>query len=156
MADLVLPNLGEHLCVRSYLAPGKRTQVVVQRDDAILTDEELKSRWPAVLKAIRSELEAWVHHGSSSRKRRVEARNIIDVKLVLSWKHLQEAQTVQQSITSGLAQTKRVIKCRITIRGFKDKDARFLENNAGTRLKPADSGVHRHVVRSEYMHHWHK
>ena len=65
MVDLVLPNLGEHLCVRSYLAPGKRTQVVVLRGNAIL---ELKSHWADVLKAIKSELEAWAHHGCIRRK----------------------------------------------------------------------------------------
>ena len=43
IAALVISNLGEHLCVRSYLAPGKRAQVVVQRDDAILTEEQRKS-----------------------------------------------------------------------------------------------------------------
>ena len=65
MVDLVLPNLGEHLCFRSYLAPVKRTQVVVHRGNAIL---ELKSHWPDVLKAIKSELEAWAHHGCIRRK----------------------------------------------------------------------------------------
>ena len=45
--------------------------------------------------------------------------------------NMQEAQTVQQHITSGPAQTQRVIKRRITIRGFKDMVARFLENYAG-------------------------
>ena len=49
MDDLVIPDLGEHLCVRSYLAPGRRTQVVAQRDGAIRTEEELQSHWPDVL-----------------------------------------------------------------------------------------------------------
>ena len=43
MVGLVLPNLGEHLCVRSYLAPGNQTQVVVQGDDAFPAEEELRS-----------------------------------------------------------------------------------------------------------------
>eukprot|EP00969_Alexandrium_andersonii_P059512 2620801-Alexandrium_andersonii.AAC.1 len=41
----VSPEAGEHLAARVYAAPGKKSQVVVQRDDALLAPEETKQRW---------------------------------------------------------------------------------------------------------------
>ena len=59
------------------------------------------------------------------------ARNIIDVKWVLKWKFEQAARSVQESQRSGPAATRRVIRARLTIRGFKDVDACMLDNYAG-------------------------
>eukprot|EP00969_Alexandrium_andersonii_P282978 12509209-Alexandrium_andersonii.AAC.1 len=82
--------------------------------------------------AIKVELETWVKYGCISRKKRSMARNIIDVKWVLKWKHEQQARSVEESQATGPAHTKRVIRARLTIRGFKDMDAQDLENYAGT------------------------
>ena len=40
----ILPVEGEHLCVRSYKTTGS-SQKVVQRDDALLTPEEVQKSW---------------------------------------------------------------------------------------------------------------
>eukprot|EP00969_Alexandrium_andersonii_P021764 952812-Alexandrium_andersonii.AAC.1 len=55
----VTPEAGEHLVARVYAAPGKKSQVVVQRDDALLTPEETKQHWAEVTSAIKAELETW-------------------------------------------------------------------------------------------------
>ncbi|MFM7989941.1 MAG: hypothetical protein ACKPKO_62570, partial [Candidatus Fonsibacter sp.] len=107
-------------------------QAFVKRDDALLTQEEVQKHWSAVLVAIKQELETWVKYGCISRKSRKLARNIIDVKWVIKWKVEQTARSVQESQQSGPAVTQRVIRARLTIRGFKDVDARMLDNYAGT------------------------
>ena len=74
----------EVLKVRQYLSGQK--QVVVERDDGNVTPAELKQHWPEVLSAIQKELETWVEHNCISRKKRSEARNVIDVRWVYKWK----------------------------------------------------------------------
>ena len=80
----MLPQSGEHLCVRTYTATGT-TQTVVQRDFALLTPDEVNKHWPDVMSAIQQELETWANHGSISRKKRSCSRGIIDVKWVIKW-----------------------------------------------------------------------
>ena len=65
--------------MRIYASTGT-AQTVVQRDDALLTPEEVQKNWPAVMAAIKQELETWVKYGCMSRKKRKLARNIIDCK----------------------------------------------------------------------------
>ena len=81
--------------------------------------------------AIKQEPETWVKYGCVSRKKRRDARNIIDVKWVVKWAIEQDARSVQESQQTGPAQTRRVIRARLTVRGFKDVDARHLDNYAG-------------------------
>ena len=125
------PAPGEYLCVRTYVASSKHQATVVKRDDALLGQDEVNARWPEVMAAIKAELETWVDHKCISRKQRSQARNIIDVKWVLKWKHQQEARSVTESQEAGPAKTVRVIRARLTIRGFKDMDAQGFENYAG-------------------------
>ena len=119
------------MCMRIYQSTG-RAQTVVEREDALLTPEETKQHWPAVLTAMYEELQTWVKYGCISRKPRNQARNIIDVKWVKKWKFEQAARSVEDSRTKGPADTKRIIRARLTVRGFKDMDAKGLENYAGT------------------------
>ena len=51
----MLPQVGEHLCVRTYVA-GNRTQAVVERDDALLTPDEVSKHWAELLAAMELEL----------------------------------------------------------------------------------------------------
>ena len=60
-AEPVVPQSGEHLCVRTYTATGT-TQTVIQRDDALLTQYEVNKHWPEVMSAIKQELETWVKY----------------------------------------------------------------------------------------------
>ena len=63
-AEPITPMHGEHLCVRTYTATGT-TQTVIQRDDALLTPDEVKTHWSDVMSAIKQDLEnlgkVWVH-----------------------------------------------------------------------------------------------
>ena len=65
------------------MLPQGPLETVVQRDDALLTTEEVQNNRPAVVAAIKQELETWVKFGCISRKKRKLARNLIDVKWVL-------------------------------------------------------------------------
>ena len=105
LAEPLLPREGEHLCVRNYAATGP-TQTVVQRDDALLTPDEVQKHWPEVAVAIKQELETWVTYGCISRMKRKLARNIINVKWVTKWKFEQEARNVQESQRSGPSATR--------------------------------------------------
>jgi hypothetical protein len=108
------------------------TQTVVQRDDALLTPDEVNTHWPEVTSAIKQALATWVQYGCISRKKRNCSRNIIDVKWVIKWKLEQTARSVQESQQTGPSNTKRVIRARLTVRGFEGVDARHLDNYVGT------------------------
>ena len=62
------------------------------------------------------------------------AKNIIDCRWVIKWKHeLAAISVADASKQSGAnAVSKRVIRCRPTIRGFKDRGAQNLDSYAGT------------------------
>ncbi|MFM7985086.1 MAG: hypothetical protein ACKPKO_37790, partial [Candidatus Fonsibacter sp.] len=74
--------------------------------------------------AIKQELETCAKYGCISRKPRKLGCNIIAVRWVIIWKFEQAARTVQESQQSGLAATRRVIRARLTLKGFKYVDAR--------------------------------
>ena len=94
---------------------------VVKRDDDVLSPEEVKQHWTDVCKAMVKELQTWVKLGCISRKARSVARNVIDTRWVLKWKW----DTPTVSVEGSRAEDKslkpvRVIRARLTIRGFKD------------------------------------
>ena len=80
------------------------------------------------------ELKTWTSLGCVSRKPRKLSRNIIDTRWVLKWKWDQATQTVEQAKTEK-AQATRVIRARLTIRGFKDVDKDHIDRYAGTSSK---------------------
>ena len=84
---------------------------VVERDDDNLTAEEIKTHSAAVQAAKVKELRAWQHYKCFSRKPRRNARNVIDARWVVKWKWVEEA-----------GKRERVIRARLTVRGFKDLD----------------------------------
>ena len=133
---VVLPGEGEHLCAQIYKAstskhkPGDK-KVVVDRDDALLTKEEVQQHWAEVCSAIQKELETWVKHRCISRKRKAGAKNIIDVRWVFKWKFEHETQTASASLTSNTVK-RRIIRARLCLRGFKDIQANDLDSYAGT------------------------
>ena len=132
--------------MRIYQSTG-RAQTVVEREDALLTPEETNKHWPAVLTAMYEELQTWVKYGCISRKPRNQARNIIDVKWVKKWKFEQAARSVEDSRTKGPADTKRIIRARLTVRGFKDLDAKGLDNYAGTSQRYSQRALVSEAVR---------
>ena len=62
------------------------------------------------------------------------AKNIIDCRWVIKWKHEVAAISVADASKQSGASTvsERVIRCRLTVRGFKDRDAQNLDSYAGT------------------------
>ena len=125
----VVPGPGESLCVQMYL--GGKKQVVVQRDDSNLSNDDVKKHWPEVAAAIQKELETWVAHNCISRKPRRDARNVIDVRWVHKWKWDTVVRSASDS-TEGEATKRLVIRSRLCLRGFKDMQAQELASYAGT------------------------
>ena len=65
------PNAGEIVLLQ--IGPNTVWQVVVQRDDDILTPAQLKERWPEVKKAMLNELQTWAKLKCFSRRSRSSA-----------------------------------------------------------------------------------
>ena len=57
-----------------------------------------------------------------SRRPRKGAQNVIDCRWVIKWKYE----------TPPDGKSRRVIRCRLTVRGFKDRQAQDLDSYAGT------------------------
>ena len=114
-------------------------RAVVEREDDTLTQDELIKHKTLVLSGIREELISWIKHECFVRKPRRISRNILDVRWVAKWKFV-KAETVakgyaksQDHSTAARADGKvRVIRMRMTLRGFKDWDALMLETYSGT------------------------
>ena len=94
------------MCV--YAATGA-ARAVVQRDDALLTADEVQKHWPEVMTAIKQELETRAKNGCTSRTQRKLSRNILDVEWVVKWKFKQDARSVHESQQSGPSATRRVM-----------------------------------------------
>ena len=128
--DPVTPGDNEVLLVQDYFKKTNK-KVVVERDDANLTKDEETKHWPEVAAAIQKELETWVKYKCVSRKKRADAKNIIDVRWVLKWKWETEARDASTS-EQGESAKRRVIRARLCLRGFKDLQAQELASYAGT------------------------
>ena len=95
---------------------------MVETDTDILTQQELSQHKEAVTAAMLDELKTWQKYGCFSRKARKSARNTIDVRWVLKWKKTLDDNGREQ----------RMIRARLTVRGFKDADAANLASYSGT------------------------
>ena len=122
-------------------------RAVVQRDDDTLTPAQVDENWESVEKAMLEELLTWKKHQCFSRKPRAEARNIIDTKWVLKFKHEQASTDAQASTSTTTAQTKRVIRARLTVRGFKDRDRSTIDTYAGTSTRYSQKLICSEAVR---------
>ena len=95
---------------------------VVQRDDDTLTIEEFKVHAQEVVAAsMLSELKTWARLKCFSPRSRAMAKNILDCRWVIKWKHEVAAVSVADaSKQSGAsAVSKRVIRCRLPVRGLR-------------------------------------
>ena len=97
-------------------------KAVIERDTDLLTKEEISKFDKEVTAAIVKELQTWLKYGCFTRRKRSDARNIVDCKWVIKWKH--------ELLPDGT--TRRIIRARLTIRGFKDLDKAELIRYAGT------------------------
>ena len=126
------PKKGEILVQRLYVT-GARS-AVVQRDDDTPTPEELKLHTKEVAASMLSELKTWARLKCFSRRNRAMAKSIVDRRWVIKWKHEVAALSVADASKQSGASTvsKRVIRCRLTVRGLKDRDVQNLDSHAGT------------------------
>ena len=104
-----------HLVVRCF-ASGQREQLI-EKTLNVLTAEEARQHEAECKKAMIDELRRWQSLGAFERCPRSQADNLIDARWVLKWK-----------VVAG----KRLIKARLTVRGFKDMQAQQLETFSGT------------------------
>jgi len=147
------PEQGEVVVVRFYHAkagkPAKRI-VNVERDDNLLTAEEVKKHAEEVKAAMLKELQTWASHTCFSRRSRHGARNIIDCKWVLKWKWDTDTVGADQSASGQAGASRRVIRARLTIRGFKDVDKGNVATYAGTSQRFSQ----RILVSEAVIHGW--
>ena len=106
-------------------------KAVVKRDDSLVTKEELLQHGPEVEAAIQKGFETWVKHECISREPRAGVKNIINVRWVYKWKHEAEVRSAESSDTSS-STTRRVIRARVCLRGFKNVRAQGIANSVGT------------------------
>ena len=96
----------------------------VQSNAAVSDDElrELTRKTPEVITAaILAELMRWVDNAAIKRQRRHLARNLVTSRYVFTWK-LQ-------------ADNSRILKCRLTVHGFKDNEKSSLERYSATATR---------------------
>jgi hypothetical protein len=86
------PNTVEIIIQRMFFSGVKRT--VVQRDDDILTAEELRTHAKEVAAAMLKELITWAELKCFSRRLRKDEKNITDCRWVIKWKHEVSATSV--------------------------------------------------------------
>ena len=97
-------------------------KAVIERDTDLLTRDELVTHSQEVAAAILAELKTWLKYECFTRRDRRTARNVVDCKWVIKWK--------QELLPDG--SKRRIIRARLTIRGFKDIEAADLTRYAGT------------------------
>ena len=132
-------------------------QVVVKRDDDLLTPEQLKEHWTEVQKAMLAELQTWNKLECFSRRPRKGAKNIIDVRWVFKFKW----EVPTSDVTSGsgggrlsaaaakaAATPKRTIRARLTVRGFKDRERGDIDRYAGTSTRCSQKVIVSEAVRN--------
>ena len=113
------PLEADEVYVIRVFASGQQ-QVVIEREMNVLTLAEAMKHENEVKEAIYDELKRWTDLKGFVRYPRSQAKNIIDSRWVLKWK---------------LVDNKRVIKARLTARGFKDAQAQEVKTFAGTATR---------------------
>ena len=115
-----LPSLEEgcYYVVELYAAGLKRT--VVERQNNILSIDEVRQQQAACNKAMMDELQRRRNLKAFERMPKALAHNVVDSRWVLKWKEV-----------GG----KRIIHARLVVRGFKDHQATQLNTFAGTNSR---------------------
>eukprot|EP00959_Pyramimonas_sp_CCMP1952_P203685 4259523-Pyramimonas_sp.AAC.1 len=96
---------------------GCYAETVIEREMSILTKDELNKYVRDVAEVCLLELRRWCVMGVFTRMAQKRATNLVDSRWLLKWK-----------LTGGVWK----IKARLTVRGFKDRQAEALASFAGT------------------------
>ena len=116
------PPEGYVATLQVFLVPLQKAAVT--RDTDLLTDSDYTQYHKEVLAALIEELGIWIQHACFHRRPRAGARNILDVRWVGKWKFVKAKDNPNNKV--------RIIRMRMTLRGFKDMDANDLVTFAGT------------------------
>ena len=119
---------------------------VVKRDDDLLTAQQIKDHWEECIKAMMKELATWHSMKCFSRKPRHQARNIIDTRWVLKWKYDKPLVDALTGKSSGPGV--KIIRARLTVRGFKDRDKEQIARYAGTSSRSSQKVLVSEAVRN--------
>ena len=110
-----------------------------------MTKEEIQKYANLVNEAKLDELKRWQNLQCFRRMPRKDARNKVDGTWVLKWKKVRRE-------VNGVQSWVRIVKARLTARGFKDMQA-FTENvktYSGTATKWAQRAVNAHAAQMGY------
>ena len=114
----------EGMCARLRVYVAGPKKAVIDRDTDLLTPEEFQKHAREVSAAVLEELKVWHDHACFRRRPRRGARNVLDCRWVGKWKRVKHKTDPSQTV--------RVIRMRLTLRGFKDVDADTITTYAGT------------------------
>jgi hypothetical protein len=114
----------DEVCVLQIFATNaQQRKTVIERDTDLLTQEELWTHRPAIEASILEELSIWVKFATFARHWRTNrSQNIMTSRFVAKWKF----------VTDANGQRRRIIRMRMTIRGFQDWFAHLDENYSAT------------------------
>jgi hypothetical protein len=119
------------------ITTGHKT-AVIQRETDLLTPEELAQHTDLVAAAILEELQIWHGHSCFQRQWKAQAYNVMDSRFVAKWK-----KTLGKD-----GKMTRIIRMRLALRGFKDKEADRLASHAATT-----SRLSQRIINSETAGH---
>ncbi len=127
--------------------PDKNNKVqikgVVQRELHNLSKEEIVEHADEVSRAKLEELKRWHDLGCFQRMKRSKAQNKVDGTWVLKWKKVRTADN----------EWNKIIKARLTARGFKDMQAFSDKINtySGTATKWSQRMINAHAAQNDYV-----
>ena len=110
----------EHETVEIRCYESHMRQAVIERQDDLLTAAEMKAHATECFEAMYRELKTWQDLNCFERRPRLSAPCIIDTRWVFKWKFVD---------------SKRTIRARLTLRGFKEVGANEQSNYSGTATK---------------------
>ena len=117
-----------------YLNGARRA--VAQRDDDILTADELRVHAKEVAAAMLKELLTWAKLKCFSRRKKREANNIIDCRWVIKWKHEIATTSLRTDKSQGPA-TVEVFTLKpmqaLLRSGLSERDSQFADSKIARR-----------------------
>lgn len=112
------PLPSEVVEVRFYESHAR--QAVIEREDHLLTADEMKAHASECFEAMLRELKTWNDLKCFRRRKRSDAPCVIDTRWVFKWKFVDG---------------KKIIRARLTLRGFKETGADDQSNYSATATK---------------------